>query len=76
MKKVEYLDFEEGHGLGKTRVVNVLSKSSGDLLGVIRWYTAWRQYCFYPQTDCVFNFSCLTDIATFAWNMNMAHKTA
>lgn len=46
----------------KTPIVVVLSRSGGYALGQIRWYSAWRQFCFYPQPGCVFNTECMQDI--------------
>lgn len=43
----------------------VFAKESGVLLGRIQWYGAWRQYVFFPQPDCLFNRTCLLDLATF-----------
>lgn len=46
----------------KTPVVIVVSKRSGTVLGEIAWYGRWRQFCFYPAEDTVFNVGCLDDI--------------
>jgi hypothetical protein len=53
--------------LGQTRkneIWLVLSKSRGSLLGTIRWYSPWRQYCFFPG-EASFNFVCLDDVSAF-----------
>ena len=47
---------------GKWRVEN---RNSGALLGIIKWHGAWRQYCFFPEADCIFNKGCLEDINEF-----------
>jgi len=46
----------------KTDVYNVLNKKTGYPLGMIRWYGSWRQYCFYPYGETIFNDSRLEDI--------------
>jgi hypothetical protein len=46
-------------------VVAVNNKASGDLLGYIRWYSPWRQYCFFPHSDTVYSAGCLNDINNF-----------
>jgi len=48
----------------KTQVWDVLTTSNGVLLGTIRWYGPWRQYCFMPETDAetVFSAGCLQDV--------------
>ena len=59
----QYLAFvrEEPQGR-KTPIVRVQSRSSGCLLGEIRWYGAWRQFCFYPAFGVLFNVGCMNDI--------------
>lgn len=49
----------------KTNVYEVYNLKSGGSLGTIRWYGAWRQYCFYPDTNCIFSVGCLQDIINF-----------
>jgi len=49
----------------KTETWQISSKSSGYVLGHIKWYGAWRQYCFFPSPETVFNNSCLEDIRIF-----------
>jgi hypothetical protein len=62
MKESKYLEFFRAGFTGKTEVYDVLSKSSGFILGHIKWYPAWRQYCFFPSPNCVFNVGCMKDI--------------
>jgi len=40
----------------------VKSISKGNELGEIKWYGAWRQYCFYPADNCIFNKTCMNHI--------------
>ena len=49
----------------KTSVWHCLNNGSDSLLGGIEWYGPWRQYCFFPEFDTVFNVSCLEDINHF-----------
>lgn len=49
----------------KTHTWHVLSARSGDVLGTIKWYGPWRQYCFEPAPVTTFNKECLGDIANF-----------
>ena len=62
MIKSKYMEFHKIGDTGKTEIWNVLSKSSGFNLGLIKWYSPWRQYCFFPSSNCVFNNKCLDDI--------------
>ena len=49
----------------KTSVFDVYTKSGDDVLGEIKWYAQWRQYCFFPEDDCVFSKGCMNDINDF-----------
>lgn len=62
MIQSKYLAFDQIGFTGKTFIYNVVSKAIGYKLGQIRWYPKWRQYCFYPATNCIFNNGCLSDI--------------
>jgi len=61
----EYMEVLVYSTTGKTYRLNILSKSRGDELGVIKWYGPWRQYCFYPEPETIFSRGCLADIATY-----------
>lgn len=58
----KYLEFDKAGWTGKTHVVNVLSKPTEFILGQIKWFSRWRQYCFYPSPNTIFNTTCLEDI--------------
>jgi len=62
MVESKYIEFNKIGSTGKTDIWDILSKSSGFILGKIKWYGAWRQYCFFPSPNCVFNNSCMDDI--------------
>lgn len=49
----------------KTMVWDVTNKKSGELLGRIKYYANWRQYCFFPATCTVFSAGCLAEITGF-----------
>ena len=53
----------------KTDVWAVYNKKTPELLGDVRWYDPWRQYCFYPRkeyhfytNEAVLNADCLARI--------------
>lgn len=46
----------------KTEVVDVVSKSSGDVLGQIRWWGPWRCYTLQPEPNTIWNVGCLEQI--------------
>ena len=60
----EYLMFSRTQVANrKTDIVNVRSRRDAwTPLGQIKWYGKWRQFCFYPSGDTIFNRACLKDI--------------
>lgn len=61
----KYLKFKQIPFKGKTKRFEIISKSSGDILGRISWYSNWRQYTFSPSYPTVWNKDCLKDIQDF-----------
>ena len=48
----------------KTHVYNIVT-NGGIFLGAIKWYAAWRQFCFYPDGGAIWSSGCLKDVQTF-----------
>lgn len=62
----KYLKFKKvTHGGYKTKRFQVCSAKYDFPLGEIRFYNFWRQYCFFPFKDTVFNNTCMGDIIKF-----------
>ncbi len=62
----EYIKFRELPNPGKsTQVFDCLNKKSGTVIGMVLWYGAWRQYCFFPADQTVFSAGCLADTQKF-----------
>lgn len=49
----------------ETEVYNIKNKNSGDILGIVKWYSSWRQYCFFPKHSTIFNKDCMNEIIDF-----------
>lgn len=64
-KMSEFIEFELIEKKPKTDVYAVNNKTSGDMLGIIKWYPAWRQYCFFPSEETLYERKCLKDINNF-----------
>lgn len=58
---------------GKTSVWDVTAKD-GDFLGKVKWFARWRKYSFFPAPGCVFEETCLGDIADFVKWATHSHK--
>ena len=63
-KHIEFLEVNHMNPKGKTCVWFVYSLDRIQL-GIIKWKSQWRQYCFFPESDTLYNAGCLNDIADF-----------
>ena len=76
MMKTEnkYIKIIETPHTGKTKGFDIINKSSNNLIGEIEWYSNWRQYCFFPWDNMVFNTQCLELITGFLKKINIKHR--
>ena len=70
-----YIDFVVVDEKPKTKVWGLFAKKDYDVIGQIRWYPPWRQYCLFPSDDVVFSAGCLSDIVEFIAKANREHRT-
>ena len=61
----QYIRFVQTAMLPKTSVWSCRNIHHGEELGVIRWYPAWRQYCYTSIAQVVYSKGCLSDIQEF-----------
>jgi hypothetical protein len=59
---------------GLTRIFWVISRHSEAHLGDVRWFGAWRKYCFYPCSNTVYDLTCLREIADFCERSTMEKR--
>lgn len=52
----------------------ITSKSSGDLLGVIKWFGRWRCFCLFPEGNTIWNTGCLETINEFIGEQMAARR--
>ena len=65
----EFFHFVEAPQTGTTTKWDCWSHRDG-YLGQVKWYSGWRQYCWFPEGDTVFSAGCLKDVAEFiVWLM-------
>jgi hypothetical protein len=69
----EYMVFEPDVPKPNTKVWRVLSKRHGDVLGYVKWYAPWRQYCFWPE-GITLSSGCMRDIEDFLVQVNDEHR--
>ena len=58
----------------KTKRYVVWNKKEDSVLAEIYWNTGWRQYCFYPEAQCIWSTSCLDTVVEFIKKINTEHK--
>ena len=61
----QYIYFTKVEDKPKTSVWYCVGQNNNDLLGIVKWYRPWRQYCFFPEPNTVFNVGCHKDIDDF-----------
>lgn len=49
----------------KTKVWRCRNNKNQNLLGTVKWFSRWRQYCFFPETNTIFSIGCMKDIMYF-----------
>ena len=69
-----YITFKKIEDKPKTSVFAILSKSNDDILGIVKWYAPWRQYCFFPENDTLWNPSCMKDVREFILGLMSSRK--
>ena len=70
----KWIRFEYLYSKPKTEVWAVVSKSSHEILGQIRWYPCWRQYVFFPEADTLYSNGCMEVILNFITRLMSEHK--
>lgn len=61
----KYLEFRLLEQKPKTQVVEVVSKSCCIRLGIIKWFSSWKRYGFFPEPETFFDMECLNDIGSY-----------
>lgn len=59
-----YFDIVEVEPKRKTQVWECRTNED-DFLGEVKWYSPWRQYCFFTEQGIVLAKSCIDDISHF-----------
>lgn len=64
IKETKYLRFIklERPPTKKTDIILIDSISHNITLGRIMWHAPWRQYCFFPDNNTLWNVGCMEDV--------------
>ncbi len=57
---------------GKTRHYAIKSKTENEVLGWVKWWAG--QYCFFPETDTLYNVGCLASLVAFLSDLNREQR--
>lgn len=63
-KWIEFERYPPKEGM-KTSLWIVKTKEDSVSLGLIKWFSRWRTYAFFPANGTVYEDDCLRDIAEF-----------
>lgn len=73
----EWLEFIEITNKGKTKVFLVKNKETKEMLGEIKWFVPFREYCyrfFSPNKEIVLAPSCMEQMAKFCRELMTKRK--
>lgn len=76
----KYLTFEKQIIEGRKTPIYIVVNKSGDSLGIIYFYPAWRKYVFSSYPKMIYDSGCLTDIINFIaeiqaeWKQSLKEK--
>lgn len=62
IKETKYLAFAVAPTKGKTKVILIINRHHEEVIGEIKWFSRWRQYCFFPYNDTIWNTTCIMDV--------------
>ena len=76
-KQYEHIEFtlnHTGESKRRTKIWNCHSINGGTHLGVVKWWSHWRRYCFFPESRTIYDANCLWDIADHCALMTKEQK--
>jgi len=71
----KYLKFTLIETKPKTKIYAVISKSDNSRLAIVKWYSNWRCYAFYPENGTIYEDDCLNAITQFLKDLMSERKT-
>jgi hypothetical protein len=72
----KYITFQLIECKPKTTVWSVINNNSKFELGIISWYSGWRQYVIDFVANTTFNDGCLKDVIEFLEDLNYQQRKA
>jgi len=75
-KETKYLRFIDVEARQKTKIIAVVNIHHDEQIGEIKWFGKWRQYCFYPNGNTIWNVNCLNDVNSVITKLMEERKNA
>jgi len=72
--KNKYVFFKKIASKPKTDVYEIIEKKEESVLGIIKWYAPWRQYCFYPEGNTIWSKGCMQEVINFLILLKIKRK--
>lgn len=69
--RYKYIHFVNALDADKNPSFMCYNNKNDSVLGWVEYYKPWKQYVFEGKGGCVFNISCLNDIANFMKQMKV-----
>ena len=64
--RYKFINFDAVGEMNTCPLYACRNNKSGDAIGYVEWYPAWRQWVFNPEgTNIILSVSCMADIADF-----------
>lgn len=62
---MKYMKFNEVDSSDRKTKIFIVNTRYDDRIGVIRWFSSWRKYCFYPDPSTLWDTGCLSEVIEF-----------
>jgi len=72
----KFINFKEIRENPKTKVWSCCNNTHDTELGIVKWYPAWRRYCYFPTIPAAYSSDCLEDINSFIKQAEELHKSS
>ncbi len=70
----KYISFALEDIKSRTYVWACKNNKSGLKLGTVKWYSPWRQYCYFPSANTILNRGCAYSIGDFIGKQMLERK--
>lgn len=73
-KWITFIELPQDKNKKKTKTFVIKNKEYGGRIGIVKWYSGWRKYTFFPDNNTLYESDCLSDISNFLTQLMKEHK--